>query len=82
MPLKRLNIMNQLQKLMILVLLMQVIQLKETNCNAKTNKIEKNTDHDHSNKYITTQELNKLTSEIDYKITQYCNYLLVILQVK
>ena len=34
-----------------------------TECNTKINDIEKKiNDHDHSNKYITTQDFNKLTS--------------------
>ena len=34
-----------------------------TECNTKINDIEnKINDHDHSNKYITTQDFNKLTS--------------------
>ena len=38
--------------------------LKKTDYNTKMNEIEKKiTDHDHSNKYITTQEFNKLTAE-------------------
>ena len=42
---------------------MLVIQLKKTDYNTKTNKIEKKiTDHDHD-KCITTPEFNKLTAE-------------------
>ena len=38
--------------------------VKKTNYNTKINEAEKKiTDHGHSNKYITTQEFNKLTSE-------------------
>ena len=38
--------------------------LKKTDYNTKMNeKKKKITDHDHSNKYITTQEFNKLTAE-------------------
>ena len=38
--------------------------VKKTDFNTKINDIEKKiTDHDHSNKYITTTECNKLTSE-------------------
>ena len=38
--------------------------LKKTDYNTKINEIEKKiTDHDHSNKYITTPEFNELTSE-------------------
>ena len=48
---------------MLFRLLILVIQFKKTDYNAKVIKIEKKiTDHDH-NKYITTQEFNKLTSE-------------------
>ena len=56
--------MNQLQKLIILILLIIVIQLKKTtDYSTKINEIEKKiTDHDHD-KYITTQEFNKLTSD-------------------
>ena len=43
--------------------LVLVIQSKKTDSNTKTNEIEKKiTDHNH-NKYITTPEFNKLTSE-------------------
>ena len=38
--------------------------LKKAGYNSKSSKIEKKiNDHDHSNKNITTQEFNKLTSE-------------------
>ena len=38
--------------------------VKKTDFNTKINESEKKfTDHGHSNKYITTQEFNKLTSE-------------------
>ena len=48
---------------MLFRLLILVIQSKKTDCNTKINQIEKKiTDHDH-NKYITTKEFNKLTSE-------------------
>ena len=48
---------------MLFRLLILVIWSKKTDCNTKTNQIEKKiTDHDH-NKYITTKEFNKLTSE-------------------
>ena len=61
MLLKRLNIKKQFKKLIILVLLIQVIQLKKTDCNTKTNEIKiKINDHNHDN-YFTTQESNKLT---------------------
>ena len=37
---------------------------KKTDYNTKINEIEKKiTDHDHSNKYITTLEFNRLTAE-------------------
>ena len=55
--------MNQLKKLVILILLILVIQLKITDYNAKCNDIEKKvTDHDHD-KYATTQKFNKSTSD-------------------
>ena len=57
--LKRLNVINQFKKLILLRLLILVIQSK-TNYNTKINEIEN--DHDDS-KYITTQQFNKLTSE-------------------
>ena len=38
--------------------------VKKVDYNTKINENEKkNTDHDHSNKYITTQEFNKVTAE-------------------
>ena len=38
--------------------------VKKTDYNKKINEIEKKvTDHDHSNKYTTTQEFNKITAE-------------------
>ena len=41
---------------------MLVIQSKKSDYNTKINEIEKKiADHDHSNKFITTQEFNKLT---------------------
>ena len=55
--------MNQLKKLLILKLLILVIQLKKTNYNTKINEIEnKINDHDYA-KFITTQELNRSTSD-------------------
>ena len=56
--------MNQLKKLIMLVLLTLVIQLKKTEYNTKINEIENyiTTDHDH-NKSSTAQEFKKLTSE-------------------
>ena len=55
--------MNSLKKLIILILLILVIQFKKIDYNTKLIEIEENiTDHDH-NKYITTQEFNKLTSK-------------------
>ena len=40
------------------------VLVKKTDYNTKIYEIEKKmTDHDHSNKYITTQKFNKLTSE-------------------
>ena len=49
---------------MVFRLLILVIQLKKTDYNTKIDKIEKKiTDHDHSNRYIITQEFNTLTSE-------------------
>ena len=64
MLLKRLNMIKWLKKLMLLTLQALVIQLKNTDYDPKTSEIEeKHTDHDHNKKYITTQKLNKLTSE-------------------
>ena len=55
--------MSQLKKLIILVLLILVIQLKKTDYKAKISEIEnKKNDHDHA-KYITTQVFNKLTAD-------------------
>ena len=39
------------------------ILVKKIDYNSKLNGIKKNTDHDHSNKYISTQDFNKLTSQ-------------------
>ena len=53
---KRLNIMNQLKKIIILLLLILVIQLKyNTKSNETENKI---TDCDYSYTYINTQQFN------------------------
>ena len=54
--------MNQFKKLIIiLILLVPVIQFKKFDYNTKIDEIEKKIiDHDHE-KYITTQEFNKLT---------------------
>ena len=53
--------MNQLKKLMLFRLLILVIQSKKTDYDTKIGEIEKKIlDHNHT-KYITTQELNKLT---------------------
>ena len=55
--------MSQLKKLIILVLLILVIQLKKTDYKAKISEIKnKKNDHDHA-KYITTQVFNKLTAD-------------------
>ena len=55
--------MNQVKKLIILVLLILVIQFKNTDYNTKISEIEnKINDYNHT-KYITTQEFIKLTSE-------------------
>ena len=62
MLLKRPNVMNCLQTLIILVLLILVIQLKKTDYKAKINEIENKITSDY-HKCITTQEFNKLTSE-------------------
>ena len=35
--------------------------VKKADYDIKINEVEKNTDHDHSNKYITTQEFIRLT---------------------
>ena len=59
MLLKRMSMMNWLKTLRLLIL---VIWLKKTN--KKANEIEKKiTDHDHSNKYITTQTFNTLMAD-------------------
>ena len=62
MLLKRPNVMNCLQTLIILVLLILVIQLKKTDYKAKINEIENKITSDYQ-KCITTQEFNKLTPE-------------------
>ena len=63
MLLKRLNIMNKFKKLIILVLLKLVIQLKKTGSKTNLNEIKnKINDHDHA-KYITTQEFNTLAAD-------------------
>ena len=64
---KYLVLLTQLQVLLLMLLkieyLMLVIQSKKNDYNTKVNKIEKKiTDYDHD-KYITTQEFNKLTAE-------------------
>ena len=52
--------MNQLKKLIILLLLILVIQLKKTDYSVKINEIEnKINDHDHD-KYITTNKFNSI----------------------
>ena len=62
MLLKRMSMVNWLKTLRILRLLILVIWLKKTN--TKANEIEKKiTDHDHSNKYITTQTFNTLMAD-------------------
>ena len=49
---------------MLLRLLILAIQSKKTDYNTKINEIEeKKIIHDHSNKYITTQEFSKLTPQ-------------------
>ena len=56
--------MNQLKNLMLLRLLILVIQSKKNDYDTKIQETEKKiTDHDHSNKYFTTQNFIKLTSE-------------------
>ena len=45
---------------MLFRLLILVIQLKKGNYDKKVDKI---TEHDHSNKYITTQEFNRLIAD-------------------
>ena len=55
--------MNWLKKLIILILLVLVTQLKKSDYNTKVNEIQKKiTDHDHD-KYITTQKLNNFTTD-------------------
>ena len=56
MLLKRLNMMNLLKRLSNLV-------KKNTDYSIKIMKLKKTTDQDHSNKYITAKEFNKLKSE-------------------
>ena len=75
--------MNQLQKLIILILLIIVIQLKKkTDYSTKINEIEKKiTDHDHD-KYITTQEFNKLTADnFDARLAQQIQQAKIILLI-
>ena len=75
--------MNQLQKLIILILLIIVIQLrKTTDYSTKINEIEKKiTDHDHD-KYITTQEFNKLTADnFDARLAQQIQQAKIILLI-
>ena len=55
--------MNQLKKLIVLVLLILVIQFKKTDCNTKISEIENEITADHA-KYVTTQEFDKSTSKI------------------
>ena len=62
MLLKRPNVIDCLQKLIILVVLILVIQLKKTDYKVKINEIENKITSDHHN-CITTQEFNKLISE-------------------
>ena len=52
--------MTWLKKLAILRLLISDLVKK---ADSKISEIEKKNDHDHSNKYITTKEFNKVTSE-------------------
>ena len=53
MSLKKLNIMNQVKKLIILIILILVIQSKKIDYYTKINETEKKiNDHDHA-KYIT-----------------------------
>ena len=60
MLLKRLHIIDWFKKFILLKLLI----VKKTDCSTKIDEVEKKiNDHGHSNKYITTQEFNKLTSE-------------------
>ena len=56
--------MNQLKKLTLFRLLILVIQSKKLTITQKLTKLKKKiTDHDHNNKYITTQEVNELTAD-------------------
>ena len=55
--------MNQLKKLIVLVLLILVIQFKKTDCNTKISEIENEITADHA-KYVTTLEFDKSTSKI------------------
>ena len=61
MLLKRLNMMKWLKKLTLFRLLILVNRSQKLTILQNLMKLEKNTDPDHSNKYITTQEFNKLT---------------------
>ena len=54
--------MNKLKKLIILILLILVIQLKRTDYNTKINETEKKTADHNIDKNVTTQEFNKLTA--------------------
>ena len=55
--------MNQLKHLMLFKLLILVIKSKKGTITQQLKKLKKVTDLDYSNKYITTEEFNKLTSQ-------------------
>ena len=56
--------MSQFEKLMLIRTAILSIQLKKPDYNTKITEIEKkNFDHNHRNRYITTQEFNKLIRE-------------------
>ena len=64
---------------MLFRLLTLVIQLKKTHYDRKINNIEmKTTDHD-DDKYITTQEINKLTVNNQHKCNKQLKMILLIL---
>ena len=60
----KITVYDQLVKNVIAIQTIDTSDLVRINeCNTKINDIEKKiNDHDHSNKYITTQDFNKLTS--------------------
>ena len=61
--LQRLNVMNQLKKLIISILQILGIQLKKLTVTQKPIKLKRIINYQDHDTYITTQEFNKLTSE-------------------